>query len=234
MENWKKIWINRKLDDFRASDEKDIILEKLIKTDGFDRGIGNIEVEAWKDYIRLISEKISLESDDSIFEVGCGCGAFLYPFYIDNHKVGGIDYSATLVKMAGALMAGSDFYVCDAIDLNTESKFDIVVANSVFFYFPDYEYSEKVLTKMILKSGRGVLVLDVPDLEKKEENEIVRRKLLPPGEYEKKYAGLSHLYFDKGWFKEYSDKNGFKLRIFQQNIVNYENSKFRFNCVIEK
>jgi len=82
MDNWKKIW-NK---DDRINQ---IILECLIKADGFDSGAGSFSVEDWKIYTQEYFEKLGISSGDSIFDVGCGSGAFVYPLYLQKHKVGG-------------------------------------------------------------------------------------------------------------------------------------------------
>ena len=35
----------------------------------------------WKKYIKLVLERYNINKEDSIFEVGCGAGAFLYTLY---------------------------------------------------------------------------------------------------------------------------------------------------------
>ncbi len=231
---WKAVWSGRHLGEIETSGRNGAILRRLIEADGFDRGNGRIGVEAWKQYIRSVRERISLKDTDSLFEVGCGSGAFLYPFYLADHRVGGIDYSGPLIAAARTVMTNMDFRNCDAIHLDCRESYDYVVANSVFFYFPDYGYALEVLRKMLKKSNKGVLALDIPDLKRREECESARRQALPPGEYEKIYHGLSHLYFDKEWFHEFGMRNNCKVDIFDQNIAEYGNARFRFNCVISK
>jgi len=82
LDNWKKIW---------NKDERinSIILECLIKADGFDSGAGSFSVEGWKKYTQEYFEKLDINSGDTIFDVGCGSGAFLYSLYLQSHRVGG-------------------------------------------------------------------------------------------------------------------------------------------------
>lgn len=230
---WKPIWEKRNVNDIETSRDKDDILEKLIQTDGFDTGNGKIELDSWKQYIQFLTNKLGLIAGDSIFEVGCGCGAFLYTFYQQGHRVGGMDFSEPLINDAKSIMANMDFNVCNAINLDCSEKYDFVVANSVFFYFPNYEYSLDVLRKMVNKSKKAVVILDIPDLQQKEDCENSRKAALPQGEYERKYDGLHHLYYDKNWFHKFAKINNYKLDIFEQNIADYGNGKFRFNCIIE-
>jgi ubiquinone/menaquinone biosynthesis C-methylase UbiE len=230
---WYEIWNKRNM---QCLDQSNYIsLQDLLKADGFDTTLGKLNsLEIWEQYIKLISIKVDLVSNDSLFEIGCGSGAFLYPWYREGHPVGGIDYSESLICVAQKVMNGMNFRVSDAIDVNIDEKFDIVLSNGVFQYFKDYSYAQKVIERMIMKARKSVAILEIPDLAKKGESENARRAALPEGEYDKKYDGLDHLYYDKAWFTQFSNKFGCNIEIFDQSIKEYVNGKFRFNVVIKK
>lgn len=231
MNNWLKIWDKR----ITSSNYEDT-LEELIRLDGFDNGAGVIKKSDWLEYISWISKICDIKLNDSIFEVGCGCGAFLYPFYCLGHTVGGIDYSSTLIKEIQKLWSQNiqTIYCSEAQYLDSESKYDIVFSNSVFFYFPDYDYAEIVIKKMIEKSKKTIAILEVPDKALYKECEQMRQGNIGEQEYKKKYEGLNHLYFEKKWFIDIGKKYSLEAHIFNQNINNYGNSKFRFNCIYKK
>jgi trans-aconitate methyltransferase len=230
MTDWHEIWNKRNPQGLDRS--KDINLQDLIFADGFDTGAGKINSEDWVQYIRVISRNIDLAPGDSAFEIGCGSGAFLYVWYTEGHVVGGIDYSGNLISFARQAMKGMNFRVSEAIEVNTAEKYDIVLSNSVFQYFKDYSYAKEVIERMIIKARKTIAILEIPDLAKKEESESARRMGLP--EYDKEYKGLEHLYYEKSWFTQFSDKFGYKIEIFDQDFKNYGNSQFRFNVVIKK
>jgi hypothetical protein len=83
MNNWKKIW-NK---DDRINS---IILESLIKADGFDSGAGRFTLKDWRGYTQEYYEKLCVGSGDTIYDVGCGSGAFVYSLYLQKHVVGGL------------------------------------------------------------------------------------------------------------------------------------------------
>ena len=56
-------------------------LDNLIRIDGFDNKYGEVDIESWKEIIDFCSKKLNIIPGESIFEIGCGAGAFLYPFY---------------------------------------------------------------------------------------------------------------------------------------------------------
>jgi trans-aconitate methyltransferase len=232
MINWQEIWNKRIIHGLDQSNN--ISLQDLIFADGFDTGAGKINSEDWEQYIRVISKKIDLAPRDSIFEIGCGSGAFLFLWYKEGHVVGGIDYSENLVSLAQHVMKEMNFRVSEAIKVDTDEKFDIVLSNGVFHYFRDYTYAQEVMERMIMKARKAVAILEIPDLARKEASEGARRAALPEGEYDKQYKDLKHLYYDREWFTQFSDESGYKIEIFNQNIKEYGNSQFRFNVVIKK
>ncbi len=173
----------------------------MIAADGFDTAYGGIEESSWIDYIQRQAIKLEISPDDSIFEVGCGAGAWLYPFYQQGNPVAGIDYSAKLVKIAKDTMPKAAITVGEAIDISIENQFDILVSNGVFFYFPNYEYAANVLHNMVKMAKKSIGVFDIPDLAKKSVALKMRKGMMGEAEYEEKYRGLDHLYFsnDFSW-----------------------------------
>lgn len=229
MNNWKKVWENREI---KNSDET--ILGKLISVDGFDTGYGTIIEKDWLEYIEKISNKLKINDNDSIYEVGCGAGAFLYGFYKKNQKVGGLDYSEKLISIARDNIKNSTFIVDEAINLDVDEKYDFVLSNSVFFYFKSLDYAEKVIIKMMEKSRKGVAILEVNDLSKRDESIKIRKGYQSEEEYLKKYEGLDHLYYSREWFENLGKKLGAKVIIEQQDINNYKNNEYRFNVYMYK
>jgi SAM-dependent methyltransferase len=225
---WQQIWQNRHVVLPTTS-----ILPCLMAEDGFDTFNG-IQESAWMIYHDQISSRLQIQPHDSIFETGCGAGAFLYPWYLRQMNVGGIDYSGNLIEIARRIMPRADLQIHEAIHLNPEEPYDIVVANSVFFYFQGLDYAASVLTRMLQKARRAVAILDVADLARKEECIAQRRKALGPVEYEKKYAGLDHLYYDRNWFSDAVRGLNVKVHVEDQNIPGYAHNPFRFNVFITK
>ena len=227
MDNWKKIW---------NKDERinSIILECLIKADGFDSGAGSFSVEGWKKYTQEYFEKLDINSGDTIFDVGCGSGAFLYSLYLQSHRVGGVDYSKTLVDLAKTIMPSSH-YICDeALNIDDDSTYDFVVSHSVFHYFKDLDYAKAVINKMIQKSNKKIGIFDINDKDKKDEYHKIRMGDMGEQEYKEKYKGLEHLFYEKNWFIEIAKEFNLKISVFDQTFEDYSNSNLRFNVIMEK
>lgn len=151
----------------------------------------------------------------------------------NNIKVGGNDYSAGLIDVAQRAFPGSDFQCLEAAAIDAQDKYDYVISNSVFHYF-DLEYAKKVLLKMLDKARLGVCILEIPDLKTKDQSESLRRNMLTAEEYEKKYAGLKHTYYDREWFALIANEYDLNIEIFDGCVPNYAQNQFRFGCLILK
>lgn len=233
MMKWLEIWNNRLIKPVNNL-RKDEILGNLLAMDGFDSITGSICPDEWLKYLDYLSSKINVKRSDSFFEVGCGSGAFLYPFYLKGHKVAGLDYSSDLVLTAQSIMPEMNFYIKEAVLLETFPAFDHLVSSSVFFYFRDYDYASQVLDLMVSKCLKSVVILDVPDLATKDECELYRKGALTEEEYSDKYKGLNHLYYPRAFWLDYAGKNELEVEITQQRITGYCNNSFRYNVVLRR
>jgi trans-aconitate methyltransferase len=228
-DRWYEIWNRRNADTSNA-----IRLQDLITLDGFDSGAGKIELDDWREYAGRVTDIIGLKDGDSVYEVGCGSGAFLYA--LCEHaslKVGGNDYGIGLIKTAQRVFPNSDFQCIEATKINPETPYDCVISNSVFQYF-SLDYAREVLSRMLDKARHSVCVLEVPDFKTKSQAERFRRDIFSPEEYEKKYLGLRHTYYDRDWFAEIAAERGLHCETFDGCVPNYLQNKFRFGCLILK
>jgi trans-aconitate methyltransferase len=228
-DKWKEIWNRR-----NATEIRDIYLNDLIALDGFDTGAGKIEIDDWREYARRVSEKLNLKAGCSVYEIGCGAGAFLYALCEKiSLKVGGNDYGSGLIDTAKRVLPHGEFQCIEAAKIDTTAKYDYVISNSVFHYF-DLDYARQVLLRMLDKADRAVCVLELPDLRTKDLSEKARRDILSPAEYEKKYAGLEHTYYDRTWFSAIAAERGMKCETFDGCVPRYAQNQFRFGCLILK
>lgn len=223
---WKDIWDNR-VDHIEHKD-----YSELLRLNGYD----NIRSQLRPNNLQVAQEYywkiLNIKPLDSIFEVGCGSGAFLYSLWRDHHKIGGLDFSNNLLKIAKATLDGGSFEQGAAANLKITPKYDHVLSFSVFFYFPNLEYAEKVLLKMLEKAEKTVSLYELPDHYHKIKCEAMRRESIGPT-YDEDYKGLQHLYFEKQWFIDFAYKHDLHLTIFDQMIPDYESGKYRF-CVVLK
>jgi predicted TPR repeat methyltransferase len=226
MNRWSEVW------SLRTAAAGAISLEELIRLDGFDHGAGKLDTRAWIRYCDELAKRLGIATGNTIFEVGCGAGALLQLFHAAGHRVGGVDLSPALLAVAVRVMPDMAFAVGEASAFAAPPH-DFVLANSVFSYFSDLEYAERVIERMLATARKGVAVLDVPDLARHDAAEAYRRAALGPEEYERRYRGLTHLYYTRDWFR--STIEGFGgggcLRVEEQWLEGYGNAPFRFNVL---
>lgn len=226
-QNWKQVWDRRTLDASAPSR-----LAALMAADGHDTGFGSMTEAAWRAHVERVAERFELAPGESVYEVGCGAGAFLLPFAEKGHSVGGLDLSEALLGYAREVLpAGTLLEHADAGSVPVLPRFDLVLASGVLLYFPDLAYTRGVLARMVGKARRFVAVLDVADLARKDAAMAHRRGHLGQEEYEKRYAGLEHLFVDRGWMeKELRALGCTKVHTEDQSIEGYANGAFRFNA----
>ena len=174
-ENWHQIWNKRGVPGAPASNLRD-----LMDLDGFDSGAGRLAVEDMRGYALTVAKRLGLAEGMSVYEVGCGAGAFLYSLRerLPQLRVGGCDYAENLVRIAARQFPAGEFVAAEAASISTDPKYDIVLSNGVFHYFPDLDYARRVVERMIEKSNSVIAVLDVPNAHTRTEAENARRAQL--------------------------------------------------------
>jgi trans-aconitate methyltransferase len=224
MSKWQEIW-EKKPDDQTATST----LAMLLSANGYDT-LGAVTPTAWTGHVHRIASRVALQDSESVFDVGCGAGAFLWPFHERGHRVGGLDYSSRQIARARAAMPQvADFTVGEAISLAKRSTYDAVIACGTFLYFSDLHYAEGVLQRMAAKAERTIAILDLPDQTKKDEILRWREGTLGKETYHQRYAGLSHLYYAKEWFQHLFERMGVDYAIEDQAFEGYNHARFRFN-----
>jgi hypothetical protein len=89
---------------------------------------------------------------------------------------------------------------------------------------------------MLSKARRTVGIFDLPDLQTRDAAERMRRGTLPEGEYDKKYQGLKHTYFEKDWLREQIELTspGAHVEFIASQIENNPQSPYRFGLIVHK
>jgi SAM-dependent methyltransferase len=223
---WKEVWQARELP--RAGQSR---LTRLLVADGFDTPFSGFDEANWVDFVERRASDLRLTPGTSVFDVGCGAGAFLYVLYQQGCRVAGIDWSPRLVETARAVMPEGDFEVAEARALAVRPQADAVVSCAVFAYFPSLGYAEAVIERMVAKATRAVAVLDVPDAAKREAALEYRASMGGgPDPYAQRYEGLEHCYYDRRWFADVLRRHGLtRIEVSDQDLANYGNAAFRFN-----
>ena len=227
MNSWRMIWNNRQ--PARRFD-----LADLIKLNGFDGDGTSFTPDAWLQYIATFQTKIPIDPSDSIFEFGCGCGAFLMPFYEKGHEVGGVDYSEVLISVARTNMINAELRLQNVNEPCGAKFYDIVVSHSVFHYFESYDFARIICRNMIQKSSKKVAILDVPNMQLKKESERARALAQTSDGARRIRNDVRHLYFKKEWFEKVAKDEKVDIEIIDQAVEGYVNSRYRYNVIMSK
>lgn len=227
--NWRAVWNRR---GFR--DEGGLDLDALIQLDGFDVGAGLVTAEDWCAHAALVVRRLGVETGHSVFEFGCGAGAFLKAISACVEvSVGGVDYSEPLLHTARRALPRGDFRLGDAADFCGRRDCDFTLAHAVLHYF-DLRHAEAVVARMVEKSRVAACILDVPDADLREQSEQVRREKLTVEEYERRYAGLPHTYYSRSWFRDLAQKLEVDCEVFDGQMSGYAQRAFRFGVILRK
>jgi trans-aconitate methyltransferase len=230
-DRWHGIWNSRGVDS-----AADLSLEKLVMLNGFDSGSIAIGATEWRGNARRVAALLGIQTGESVYEIGCGSGAFLLALSeVVQCEVAGADYSAGLIATARKVFPENRFDVTNAIELDTLEQYDVVISHSMFHYLALSD-AAKVVQRMLSKARSTVGIFDLPNLQTRDAAERMRRGTLPEGEYEKKYQGLNHTYFEKDWLREQVElaSPGARLEFIASQIENNPQSPFRFGMIVRK
>ena len=142
-----------------------------------------------------------------------------------------IENRATVFEMFKELKR-ADVGCEEALRVPTEPRYDVVLADSVFQYFNDAAYGQKVLERMWAKAGKMVVVTEVHDQEKKDEHMAYRRKCVE--NYDEVYAGLDKTFYTREMFLQFAEEHGGRCEIVQPDNELYWNNRFVFDCYLYK
>ena len=229
---WRDIWLQKGI---QPSDK--ISLMDIVAFDGHDTGGGKMTESMWMELHASADRRLEVKRGEKLLEVGCGAGAFLFPFAEKGAVISGIDYSPTLIEIAKRVLPRGSFQKAEASQLPFEpDAFDKIASMGVFLYFPDWAYAESALDEMlrVLKSGGRCLVLDINDAEKMAMAEGIREKNLGAEKYRELYSDLCQMYYQREWFHRYAASRGLKYDICDQALTNYDSARWRFNFYFEK
>ena len=230
-QKWLKVW--KQKSNLPFSNKYKVLLEM----NGWDTGVSSFSINDWKKFINSIIRKFKINNKNNIFEIGCGSGAFLLPFYKKNINCFGTDYSTKFINNCRKLMKKGVFIKSEANNLKKFRKynFDFIFIHSVFQYFDNITYARQVMNQLknISKKHTFIFILDIPNLKKKNiwKKDIIR--LIGEDEFKKKYSKLKHQFYSISFFEKFCKQNDFIMYKFSNLKLKKQSSKYRFNIMIK-
>jgi len=229
---WYRIWRKKGRNPAIPASSSDELLRMLLCLGGYDSPTASLSMHNWSTQIEYVKCALALNADDSVFEVGCGAGAFLYGLQRYCRTVGGLDYSSPLLEIARKVLTSNCLITAEAIRLPESPKYDHVVSQGVFHYFPDEAYAARVVRRMAAKAVRTVAVLDVNDAAKAGEAREHRRKAYAASGHPNEE--LTQLYLHREFFRMLADELNCHLRIDESVMRKAISSRFRYNAFLFK
>ncbi|HEY4363764.1 MAG TPA: class I SAM-dependent methyltransferase [Bryobacteraceae bacterium] len=221
-ETWHSIWERKGVSGSRKTAYSQ---EELFAANGYDTPLGRTTEAIRERMLGKVVEVLAPGPGVSLLDAGCGSGAFLSMLGGTGAALSGADFSESLVAIARKALPGLDIRVAEAAKLPfAEGSFDAVLSHGVFLYFPNAEYATRALLEMIrvTRGAARLFISDIPDLAKKEQCLAARRA-----------AGASvvpeHLYLAKEFFEDFASEHSLRVRIWDQDVPDYENTPYRFN-----
>ena len=109
-----------------------------------------------------VAETLDIGPGTRVFEVDCGGGALLLPFYANGYIVGGTDGDAAMIERAIAAMPEGLFTVAMASALDPAVPWDVVLCRSLSGA-PDLDSVRGLVARMFAKATHAIALLNVPD-----------------------------------------------------------------------
>lgn len=240
MSEWENIW-NKHEGDLKVladADDKTKFLE-LKRANGFDvigHGLSyDSLIQQYNEIKEMLINKSFIPQIGgacSVYEIGCGSGANLFLFEKEGYKVGGIDYSQSLINTAKNVLDSVDLICDSAVNMPAFPQYDVVLSNSVFSYFDDEDYAAQVLEKAFKKAVYAIGLIDIHDIEKKDKFIEFRRKEVE--NYEERYKNLPKYFYSRKFFEDFAKRKDMEI-VFTEPIVDgYWNNGFIFDCFMYK
>ena len=168
-------------------------------------------------YFEKIINKININKDSKILDIGCGVGFFLYAFKKNDFtNLKGIEFSNDLVEIANGFdlncVVQGDIFE----ELSKKEKFDLIILKDVIEHFERQEIFRILELSYKKLSNNGKILIQVPNA-----NNLFSGRIL--------YNDFTHeLSFTKDSLRQILSANGFK------NFDFYKNEPYLYDILSPK
>lgn len=114
------------------------------------------------DLAEYVAETLDIGPGTRVFEVDCGDGQFLFPFYSNGYVVGGTDADAAAIAHARGLMPEGMLTVGAASALDPSIPWGVVICRSLSGD-PDLDHLRGLVARMFAKATHAVALLGVAE-----------------------------------------------------------------------
>lgn len=117
----------------------------------------------WFDFVEHVMETLDAGPGTSVWDAGCGVGAFLYPLHVNGYRVGGMDRSAARIALARSAMPTGRFESGNPVQLDPTEPWSVVVASHGLEGCRDLDEVRALLARMTAKATHAVALLQVDE-----------------------------------------------------------------------
>ena len=178
--------------------------------------------------VKDVANIAGVKQNDTVLEIGCGCGAFLFALNeLADLNIVGFDSSYQLTEMAKKVLSDGTFTRTEAINFEYKKNFfEKIFSHGVFIYFESIDYAFSIIESSYeaLKSHGSLCLMDINDVSFKKDYYSLRESLYKEDkEYEKN--DLHNFLIQLGFRK---------IKYFPHKIKSYKMGQYRFNLVAIK
>jgi trans-aconitate methyltransferase len=119
--------------------------------------------ERWVEFVEHVVETLDVGPGTSVFDVGCGAGAFLFPLSQNGYLIGGTDPSAERIARAAATMPEGRFRIGRPADVDPADAWDVVMASRGFAGCDSRDDVRALLARMVAKATHAIAVLRIEE-----------------------------------------------------------------------
>lgn len=173
-----------------------------------------IDSADWTELCRRSADFAGVTDGDSLFEAGCGSGAFLAEVAAYRRvTLAGVDFAENLVAIARRKLTG-DFQVADITDLSSieANRYDKVVSHGVFLYIASQADARRAVREMvrITRPGGTVYIGIVNDPERNADPERRAAYDHPPS---------GSFVFPRSFWRDVAAEAGLSLELVDQERI---------------
>lgn len=156
------IRLKKRLDDystaeFYRNEYRDIYVGMELASEEFF----NSQVQRGQIFYNLIQENIEICNINTVFEIGCGAGGILYPFYQNGKRVSGCDFGEKYLRFGQN--KGLNLYQGEFdIDKTPKKSQDLIILSHVMEHFNEPISTMNKIIELI--SDEGYLLVEVPGI----------------------------------------------------------------------
>lgn len=139
----------------------DPVLSALMNTHPAAAGVG---APAWRERVEHVAETLDVGPGTTVFDVGCGAGAFLLPLWENRYRVGGLDEDASLLALARQAMPDGQFIVGRPWEVDPAESWQVVVASRGLDTCRTLDEARGLLARMTAKASYAVALLGIREV----------------------------------------------------------------------